>query len=515
MAATAAGVSRYDGELGRFGDEDVRQYVAALKAQAAALEECRVDTLEDEIDRTALLGDTRAAISRLEYERPHVRNPCFWLSHLCEGLYLLLALRDRPADHRVRAARSRLAAAPGFLALAKATLRDCPRVHVEAALKMCEGGLGLLEGFDRALGGAGGAQFESALTAAGDAVEQFLAYLRDDLLPHGSDTFAIGEKAFHVRLHHQLALRQTATALLRYGWVLVADTERELEAIARHIDGNAAWPDVMNRLRDEHPEAGRLVEAYASEAERARRFVHERDVVALPEGTLEVVATPRFLRPLTPFAAYQPPGAFANDRTGWFYVTPPDDGAPAEIIDQQLRDHCYADLPSTTLHEAYPGHHVHFLYMVGQDRPVRKVVLSPVMIEGWALYCEDMMAEQGFYGDPAEVLFQKRALLARAVRIVADIGLHTQGMSFDEAVDLLVAHVHFDRSHAEAEVRRYCAEPCYQLSYAVGRWEILRLRDAYRAAAGADFSLRAFHDRLLGYGGLPVTLARWGMGLAE
>jgi uncharacterized protein (DUF885 family) len=106
-------------------------------------------------------------------------------------------------------------------------------------------------------------------------------------------------------------------------------------------------------------------------------------------------------------------------------------------------------------------------------------------------------------------------LLWRALRIVLDVGLHTRGMIFDEAVDLLVNRVHFERKNAEAEVRRYCAYPAYQLCYAVGRRELRALREAYRRAQGASYTLRGFHEATLQYGGLPVSLMRWGMGLDE
>jgi uncharacterized protein (DUF885 family) len=106
-------------------------------------------------------------------------------------------------------------------------------------------------------------------------------------------------------------------------------------------------------------------------------------------------------------------------------------------------------------------------------------------------------------------------LLWRAIRIVLDVGLHTRGMSPREAVDYMVEHLPIERRSAEAEVRRYCAWPTYQLCYAVGRRELLRLREAYRSAAGDDYDPRMFHDTLLGYGGIPVSLARWGMDLAE
>ena len=138
---------------------------------------------------------------------------------------------------------------------------------------------------------------------------------------------------------------------------------------------------------------------------------------------------------------------------------------------------------------------------------------SALVYEGWALYCEEMMGEEGFYRQQEERFFQLIALLLRGVRILVDVGLHTGGMGYDEAVQLLVDRAIIGRYTAEAEVRRYCAAPGYQLCYAVGRREIKALREDYRKAAGADYTLRDFHEALLGYGGLPVSLMRWGMGL--
>jgi uncharacterized protein (DUF885 family) len=146
---------------------------------------------------------------------------------------------------------------------------------------------------------------------------------------------------------------------------------------------------------------------------------------------------------------------------------------------------------------------------------VRRHLWTPVMVEGWALYCEQLMEEAGYYGSTEARLFQLVNLLWRAVRVVLDVGLHTRGMTAAEAVTYMVEHLPIERPSAEAEVRRYCAWPTYQLCYAVGRRELLRLREAYRERAGSSFHARRFHDELLTYGGLPVALARWGMDLGE
>jgi len=310
-------------------------------------------------------------------------------------------------------------------------------------------------------------------------------------------------------------MRDTAPELWRYGHHLKEEIEADLVKRARRLDGHSTWHDLVDRLRADHPAASGLVQAYAREMTRAREFVVQRALAPVPDAPLNVIQTPAFMRPIIPFAAYDSPGAYSPDRTGWFYVTVPDPRLPAGDQERILRDHCRYELPATALHEGFPGHHLQLVLAQAQSSHVRKNVWTPLTVEGWALYCEDMMGEEGFYASEEERLFQRVHLLWRAVRILLDIGLHTRGMTFEQAVSQLMDNVHVDRANAEAEVRRYCAEPAYPLCYAVGRRELLRLRDDYRASRGGAFTLRGFHDAILPYGGLPVTLIRWGLGLGE
>ena len=275
------------------------------------------------------------------------------------------------------------------------------------------------------------------------------------------------------------------------------------------------WRELVEELRNDAPEADALLPVYRRELDRAHAFVAERDLVSLPAEPVDVVPTPSFLVALVPFAAYEPPPIFLAEQTGRFYVTEPDPAAPAEVRARMRRGHCRHAIPAMVAHEAYPGHHLQLVTAQGLASEVRRHIWTPVMVEGWALYCEQLMDESGYYEDAGARLFRLVNLLWRAIRIVLDVGLHTRGMTPVEAVDYMVAHLPIERASAEAEVRRYCAFPTYQLCYAVGRRELLRLREAYRERAGAGFRPRVFHDELLGYGGLPVTLARWGMELGD
>ncbi len=524
VAATQAGVTTYDDRYGSYSAAALAPHLAALKALAAAVEETPADELDDEIDRTALLNEIRVTVRRFERERPQVKNPEFWLSHLLAGLHFLALRNDRAPGAKAEAIAGRLEAVPRLLEDARATVLEPVRVFVETAVRVQEGGLHLVRELAARFAAQSPAHAARLTAAADGAVAALSAFARDleRWLETGSDRFALGEEDFNFRLHYEHALRDTAPELWRYGHRLKEELEQDLAARARRFNGAGRapphpshWADVADGLRADHPAAGELVAEYAREMARARDFVARRDIAPIPAAPLEVIPTPAFMRPLTPFAAYDSPGPYSSDRTGVFYVTVPDPTLPAAAQERLLRDHCRHEIAATALHEGYPGHHLQLVLAQEQPSHVRKNLWTPLTVEGWALYCEEMMGEEGFYRTDAERLFQRVHLLWRAVRILIDVGLHTRGMTFQQGVDLLAETLHVDRANAEAEVRRYCAMPGYQLCYAVGRRELLRLREDFRAARGAEFTLRRFHEAILPYGGLPVTLIRWGLGLGE
>ena len=512
---SAAGASDHDARLGRFDTEAMREHLAAFRALAGAAEELDTSDLAEEIDRTALLDDMRVVTFRFEHERPHERNPGFWLNHLFQSIYTLLA-REGPAAERAPAVLERLRAAPAFLDAARATIRQPPIVFVDAALGTLGGGGELIAQATAHFGAASPALVEELTAAAQAALEALAAFgraLGSDIRPSDDlHSFAAGEEQFERRLHHEHALRGGAPEMWRYGMHLQEEVEAGIVALAATIDARRPWREVVAGIREASAPGGDPLALYQGEVDRARDFVEERGLMRRPDVPLHVVATPPFMVPLVPFAAYDPPPVETGG-PGRFYVTvPPADADPATRR-RILRQHSAFEVPSTVVHEAYPGHHLQLSAARALPSQVRRHLWTPVAVEGWALYAETLMYEEGYHRDPEARLLHLVNLLWRATRIVLDVGLHTRGMSPTEAVDLMVERLPIERRSAEAEVRRYCAMPTYQLAYAVGRREILSLRRAWRSAAGPSAPLADFHHALLSYGGLPTSLARWGMGL--
>jgi uncharacterized protein (DUF885 family) len=285
----------------------------------------------------------------------------------------------------------------------------------------------------------------------------------------------------------------------------------ELARCARQIASTDDWPAVLASLNADHPATPEaMLHAYTEWTERARRFLRERGLVTFPDGEECVVApSPPFQRSVLAVASYQSPPPFSPSLRGHFFVPYPPDGAPAAEVQQRLSNNSHASIPDTAVHEAYPGHHWHLVTMKAHRSAVRRVFRTAYFTEGWALYAEQMMREQGFFEDARQEMSQHEGMLFRAARIVVDTSLHLGEMGFDEAVAFMREKANLPEPTARAEVGRYCAWPTQASAYLTGCLEILAIRDRYFARAGRTdtAALRTFHDRLAGSGGLPPALA--------
>ena len=189
-----------------------------------------------------------------------------------------------------------------------------------------------------------------------------------------------------------------------------------------------------------------------------------------------------------------------------YYVTPIDQHLSPADRAEQLLGHNRFGMLLTNVHEGYPGHHLQLVVANQVQSPVRKLLSDTVFCEGWALYCEQLVLDQGMTEDPRVRLFQLKDQLWRACRVVIDVKLHTGRMTFDEAVDMLVNVAFLERPNAIGEVRRYTQEPTQPMSYLMGKEQIMQLRTREQERLGAGFALRQFHDRLLSYGTIPLSL---------
>jgi uncharacterized protein (DUF885 family) len=229
----------------------------------------------------------------------------------------------------------------------------------------------------------------------------------------------------------------------------------------------------------------------------------------LPPGERVItIDTPPAMRRSSPFGTFQSVDAFGDGLEGKLVLTPIEDWMTPKQREDRLRSHHTAWIPIIAVHEGYPGHHVDGLKRQKNPRLLRKVVRESIMSEGWGLFTEEMMFEQGFLQGDDVRLTQLRNRLWRAARVILDVSLHTGRMSFDEAVTFLADKVRFDRYAAALDVGMYIERPTYVLGYLIGMQEIEAIRADYIAQFGEPNPPSEFYDRLLSVGSIPPALVR-------
>jgi uncharacterized protein (DUF885 family) len=354
---------------------------------------------------------------------------------------------------------------------------------------------------------------DRAGAAAAEAYDAFGRFL-EELAGRATGSFVYGESYYDAVLRVGEGFDFGARALREMGRVQVESLTAQMAALAQEIDGSPDWFSVLSRQRDDHPVSmDDLLRCYREETDRAREFVRARGLMSIPEGEqCAVEPAPLFLRAAAPVASYFPPPFFGPASRGTFNVPYTPDGASAEEQEARLRSNSFSDIPGVTAHEAYPGHHLHFV--VSQDtNALRQVLQSTYMVEGWGLYVENMMGEQGYYLTPAARLGQLSMRLFRAGRIVVDTSLHLGEMGIDEATTFMAERCGFPVPTAHREVLRYCSYPTQASAYLTGALEIERMARAWTESGRG--TLAGFHDALTRSGKLPLGVAAQAIGLAS
>jgi uncharacterized protein (DUF885 family) len=416
------------------------------------------------------------------------------------AIFLLFSRDFAPLKDRLEAIAARLEAVPGFLRASRERLSEPVRLWNQIAAESARQLPGLFELVVAAAEGPLRSRLERAAVGASDATQEFADWLEGDVLPRSVDDWALGEERF-ARLLELRRLPLGPEAIRDLGRRYLAEVKEErAELLARHWPGRTV-EDVNQELRSHHPESFEAaLDEYRATIARSREFVAARGLATLPrDEELHVEETPGFLRPVIPFAAYEPP-AYFDDRQLGIYIVTRQDG--------HLGEHSQASILNTSVHEGYPGHHLQFS-SANRNRSLARLLNAEhatELIEGWAHYCEQLMYEEGFSGGPEVRFVQLNDLVWRACRVIIDVELSSGRMGFDEAVRMLTTEAAMTREAAEAEVKRYTFTPGYQLSYLYGKHLLLELRERRRAAEGAGFQQRRFHDTLLSASAVPAAM---------
>jgi uncharacterized protein (DUF885 family) len=502
------GIDGYDHLLKDYGDESYAEEKALAQASLRKLREVPVKGLSgDELIDYALV-EGRLTIENYEFNKEDYRlkSPEVYLP--VSDVYILTV---RPTNDFAGNLLSRLEQFPRHIDRGIANLSrseaNPPRLWTEMTAEAARGGISFLAGLPehpkvqsanidvQVLG--------SIIDRARGSVERFREFLTRDLLPRSNGSYPVGAEHYHLLLKKRHFLGIDAEQLLRMGEELFERTKTELGEAAQRLAPGKTIEQVAQAIQKNHPAPEDLLPAYQKAMEAARAFVAAKDLVSFPpREQLNVVATPEFRRHEIPFAAYLSPSPKDLGQVGYYYVT------PAESEDL-LREHNWTGLENTSVHESYPGHHLQFTVAnsIPEARTLPRLMNeSSVFYEGWALYCEQLMLEEGFLRTEEHRFVMLKDRLWRALRIIIDVKTQTGQMSYDEAAALMVRELHFPKEQAQADLNWYSQAPSVPMGYALG-WSIInRLRSKEKQRLGAGFTLRGFHDRLLSAGSISLPL---------
>jgi uncharacterized protein (DUF885 family) len=516
--ATALGWHTHDDQLTDYSADTVKRRIATLEEWLTRLGRTHGDDASlppaRRLDRDAVELDARATLFRLRDWPLWQVSPRLYGDEAVGGVYGIVKRDFAPAAERLALVVARENAVPRLLTQAKQNLRDVPRISLELALQELPDDIGFLKNdavaaFSSVKDPALQKKLAQSTEVAAKALADYAAHLKT-LLPAARPDFALGAERFRKKLAVDEDIDEPLDAILARGEAELKRLQQAFKATAAKIDPKRTPLEVQASLAADHPPADKIIPDISGLLAGLRQFLVTRGIVTIPSPVMPIVQeSPPFMRAFT-IASMDTPGPFEKRaKEAYYNVTLPDPKwTPAET-ENYLRGAFSATVNRlVSIHEAFPGHYVQFLWMPQMKSLTRKIYGCSSNAEGWAHYAEQMMLDEGFGdGDPKLRLAQLQEALLRAARYVVGIRMHTRGMTVAQAVDFFVAEGLQSRKVAEVEAKRGTQDPTY-LYYTYGKLEILKLRDDYKKKLGAAYSLRRFHDAFLGEGALPLPLVR-------
>src|SRR5437870_3053012 len=530
--ATELGDHRFDGQLTDYSPDARAKDLATQKEFRDKLNAIDGSQLTgaNNIDFRILKENIDYQIFQAEELKEPEWNPLVYMQSLANSLYLLVARDFAPAEKRIPSLRQRMKQIPGVIAQAKANLQHPPRIHTETAIEQTQGAINLVRTelaplLDPA------PQMKKELgplqnkTAA--ALEDYKKWLQSDLLPRSDGDFRLGAEKYRKKLRFALAsdlpmeeIMKRAKADLELTQTAIYETALPLHnkyfpnADDKTLaDKHKVTAAVLGKLAEQHPDDATVVDYAKKIVTEATDFVKQHDLVTVPDVPLDVIAMPEFKRGVA-IAYCDAPGPL--DKTGrtFFAVAPTPKDWSKERRESFFREYNNYMIRDLTVHEAMPGHFLQLARANEFRAPtlVRAIFQSGAFVEGWAVYCEQVMAEQG-YGGP-EVKMQQLKMRLRAIcNAVLDQSIHAGNMNEKEAMDLMMKEGYQQEGEAVAKWKRARLTSAQLSTYFVGATEHLDLRAAEQRKLGKDFNLKKYNEQVVSYGSPPVKYVRELMGL--
>jgi uncharacterized protein (DUF885 family) len=528
LQGTALGLHEYDGKITDYSRLALDAELSRLRRfddRLAKFDPSKLSPRQS-IDLRILQAAVKKELFQMQDMSTFERNPMVYARAADVNVYV--KRNFAPLEDRVRSLVAIESQIPNILIAAKTNLNDVlPKPYVELAIQIARGSSDFLKknlvaavvGLkDEQIRGA----FQDANRRAANALADYAAWLEREKLPKASPDFALGEEKYRRLLAQTELVDLPPEKILQIGLEQLKAQQTAFAEAAKIIDPNKSAIEVFKGVQGEHPTPQNLIPDIAKDLEKIRKYVSSHHLVTIPSDIrAQVKETPQYRR-ATSFASMDTPGPFEKRATeAYYYVTPTESDWPEKQKQEWLTAFNNYASDIVSIHEVYPGHYVQFLRLNASPAgKVEKIFGSYAFIEGWAHYCEQMMIEQG-YGSAAGAspseedtkraakyrMAQADEALLRLCRLCVSIKMHTQNMSVNEATKFFQDNCYYEEKPARSEAMRGTYDPGY-LNYTLGKLQILKLRDDYKAQQGDEFSLQKFHNELLNHGMPPIRLLR-------
>jgi len=529
VGATYNGVHEFDGELGDFGPQAMKEEeetTSDVLEELLAIEPSRLSTVH-RYDCVILKRHVEETLFRMREIKVWETSPLFY-TDLCGGAIRSLLSREfAPLDVRLRSVMLRLHQFPGLIAQAKTNIKSSPRVFAEVAIKQNAGCISYIE--NHLLKATVYApQLEDSVRAASqvaiEALRSYEDYLEKDLLPRSDADHRIGKELYEKKLRYALESDISSEQLVARAWKRYEEVRGQAIALSRkihaelfpkheHGEGTVADEEIAREVFAEiaknHVRADEMVEQCRGFLADLDRFIREKNLITLPaEEMLDVEWTPEFERGVAA-GGLESPGPLEGNLKSFFYVAPVPEDWTEEQRESYLKEYNYYMQQIFCIHEALPGHYVNGWYSNQFPSLVRALLSSGPFVEGWAVYSEKMMLDAGYANaDPRLELSRLKWFLRVIINTIIDVGLHTRTMTEEEALDLMIHGGFQEESEARNKIVRASVTSVQLTTYFVGVegiWEIERL---YKERMKDKFDRKAFNERLLSFGNPPLDLLK-------
>src|SRR5437762_145911 len=528
LQGTALGFHEYDGKISDYSRLALDAELSRLRRFDDRL--AKFDPAKPSPRQPGDLRILQAAVKRGMFEMQDMsvfeRNPMVYARAGDVNCYI--KRNFAPLEDRVRSIVAIESQIPNILIAARTNLDEkLPKAFVELAIQIARGSADFLKkDLVAAVSGLKDEQlrvaFQAANRKAATALSDYATWLEREKLAKARLDFALGEEKFGRFLAQTELVDLPPQKILEIGMAQLKAEQEAFAEAAKKIDPNKPAIEVFKQIQSEHPASDKLIPDICKDLGKLRKYVVSHRLVGIPsEIRAKVKETPQYLR-ATSFASMDTPGPFEKRATeAYYYVTPTEEDWPEQEKQEWLTAFNYYTSDVVSIHEVYPGHYVQDLHLnASPASKVEKIFGSYAFIEGWAHYCEKMMIDEG-YGSPIGAtpteedvkraakyrMAQADEALLRLCRLCVSIKMHTQNMSVDEATRFFQDNCYYEEKPARQEAMRGTFDPGY-LNYTLGKLQILKLRDDYKAQQGDEFSLRQFHNELLNHGMPPIRLLR-------